>query len=80
MCGVTGTATIYGLMCRYGLTIYGGNATDAYAHSPAPSHTDLAINDAYAKWYFGKYKEHISKRMMLPVNHASQGHPESGKM
>ena len=60
-----------GLCADMGLTItiYGGDATDAYAHSPAPSHTYLAINNTYAEWYFKKYKEPISKRM-LPFNHA----------
>ena len=58
-----------GLCADMGLTIYGSNATDAYAHSPAPSHTYLAIDDAYASWYFKKHGEHISRRMVLPVNH-----------
>ena len=69
-----------GLCADMGLTIYGGNATDAYAHSPAPNDTYLAIDDAYADWYYKKKGEHISKQMVLPVHHALQGHPESGKM
>ena len=69
-----------GLCADMGLTIYGGNATDAYAHSPAPNDNYLAVDDAYADWYYKKKGEHISKRMVLPVRHALQGHPESGKM
>ena len=69
-----------GLCADMGLTIYGGDATDAYAHSPAPTDTYLAVDDAYADWYYKKNGEHISKRMILPVCHALQGHPESGKM
>ena len=80
MCRATSTETFYGLMCRYGLTIYGGDTTDAYAHSPAPNDTYLVVDDAYADWYYKKKGEHISKRMVLPVRHALQGHPESGKM
>ena len=69
-----------GLCADMGLTIYGGNFKDAYTHSPAPSHIYLAINETYANLYFKKHGEQISKRMVLPVNHALQGHPESGKM
>ena len=64
-----------GLCADMGLTIYGGDATDAYAHSPAPNDTYLAINDAYTEWYLNKYKTPISKQMVLPVKHALQGHP-----
>ena len=69
-----------GLFVDMGFIIYGGNARDSYAHSSAPNDTYLAINDAYADWYFKKNGEHISKQMILPVNHALQGHLESGKM
>lgn len=34
-----------------GLTIYGGDNTDTYAHSPAPSYTYLTIDEAYFDWY-----------------------------
>ena len=37
-----------GISADLGLTVYGGDATDAYARSLAPSDTCLAINDAYA--------------------------------
>ena len=37
-------------MCaNSGLTIYGGDATDAYAHSPAPNDTYLIIDHVYAE-------------------------------
>ena len=68
-----------GLCADMGLTIYGSDAIDAYVHSPAPSYTYLAIEDAYVNWYFKKHGEQISKRMVLPVNYALQGHPESEK-
>ena len=39
-------------MCAHSrLTIYGGNATDAYAHLPAPKDTYLSVDDAYVEWY-----------------------------
>ena len=69
-----------GLCADMGLTIYGSDVTDAYAHSPAPNDTYLAVDDAYADWYYKNKGEHISKWMVLPVHHALQGHPESGKM
>ena len=61
------------------LFIYGGDATDAYALSSAPNDTFLSIDDAYANWYEAKFKKNIDRRMVLPVNHALQGHPESEK-
>ena len=68
-----------GMCADLGLVIYGGDATDAYAHSPAPSATFLSIDDAYATWYKNKFNKKIDRRMVLPVYHALQGHPESGK-
>ena len=69
-----------GIAADLGLTVYGGDATDAYAHSPAPSDTYLAIDDAYADWYKDRFGEEIDRRYILPVKHCLQGHPESGKM
>ena len=37
-----------GIAANLGLTVYGGDTTDAYAHSLAPSDTYFAIDDAYA--------------------------------
>ena len=63
-----------------GLTVYGGDATDAYAHSPAPSDTHVAIDNAYADWYKDEFGTEINRRYTLPVKYCLQGHPESGKM
>ena len=63
-----------------GLTIYSSDATEAYVHSPAPNDTYLQVDDAYAEWYSNKFKDKISKQMILPVKPALQGHPESRKM
>ena len=61
-------------MCaQSGLTLYGGDATDAYAHSPAPNNTYLSVDDAYAEWYKDTKGVEISKRQVLPVYHALQG-------
>ena len=69
-----------GIAADLGLTVYGGDATNAYAHSPAPNDTYLAIDDAYAEWYKDTVGKEIDRRYILPVRHCLQGHPESGKM
>lgn len=67
-------------MCaNLGLVIYRVDATDTYEHSPAPNATCLSIDKAYADWYETKFKKGIDQRMVLPVYHAIQGHPDSGK-
>ncbi len=66
---------ILGMCADLGLVIYGGDATDAYAHSPAPNDTYLTIDDAYADWYYNKYKIKFDCGHVLPVRHALQGHP-----
>ena len=39
------------------LKIYGGDAKDAFAHSPAPSvSTFVTIDDQYADWYKFKFR------------------------
>ena len=63
------------------LIVFGGDATDTYAYAPAPNHTFLAIDEAYADWYkLCNDGREISRKFVLPVYHALQGHPESGKM
>ena len=38
-----------GMCAHSGLTIHGGDATDAYRHSPASNNTYLSVDDAYAE-------------------------------
>ena len=70
----------FGIYADIGLTIYNKDATNAYVHSPSPNDTYLQVDDAHAEWYNIKFKEKISKQMVLPVKHALQGHPKSKKM
>ena len=56
-----------GICADLGLVIYGGDATDAYARSPAPNDTYLTIDDAYADWYYNKYKVKLDRQHVLPV-------------
>lgn len=61
--------------------VYGGDAKDAYAHSPPPDRpTFVEIDDAYADWYKFRFGVQIDRSLVLPVQHALQGHPESGKL
>ena len=39
------------ITAEHGLTLFVGNATDMYSHSPAPNEIYLTIDDAYADWY-----------------------------
>ena len=55
-------------MCaNSGLTIYGGDAIDAYVHSHAPNDTYFVVDNAYAEWYKDVKGIEISKRQVLPV-------------
>ncbi len=61
--------------------IYGGDARDAFAHSPAPKiPTFIRIDDAFADWYQAKFGKPIDRRHVLPIQHALQGHPEAARL
>ncbi|KAG7358173.1 reverse transcriptase RNA-dependent DNA polymerase [Nitzschia inconspicua] len=69
------------LAARLGYRTYGGDAQDAFAHSPGPKiPTYVYIDDAYADWYFARLGTHLDRRLVLPVLRALQGHPESGRL
>jgi len=40
----------------------------------------VSIDDAYANWYEHRFKKKLDRSLVLPVLHALQGHPESGKL
>ena len=63
------------------LKIYGSDAKDTYAHSPAPDvPTFVTIDDQYADWYKHTFNKKINRSLVLPVQRALQGHPESGHL
>ena len=63
------------------LKIYGGDAKDAFAHSPAHSvPTFVTIDDQYSDWYKFKFGRQIDHDRVLPVLRALQGHLKSGKL
>ena len=60
--------------------VHGGDAQDACAHSPPPAvPTFVAMDDAHAEWHEACFGIKLDKSMVLPVQHALQGHPESGR-
>ena len=40
----------------------------------------MSIDKAYADWYENKFGKPVDRRLVLPVQHALQGHPESGQL
>jgi hypothetical protein len=70
----------FALSAQEEFQVYGGDAVDAYAHSPPSPHaTYVAVDDAYIEWFHLQFPDKtINRNMVLPVQHALQGHPESG--
>jgi hypothetical protein len=69
------------LSAAFNLSIYGGEAQDAFAHSPAlKMPTFIRIDDAYAEWYKTKFAVTLDRKRVLPVCHALQGHPEAARL
>ena len=61
--------------------VFGGDAKDAYGHSPGPEvPTYITIDEQYYDWYKYEFGEALDRRKVLPVKRALQGHPESGKL
>jgi hypothetical protein len=59
------------LSAAQNLLVYGGDAQDAFAHSPAPKiPTFIRINDAFAEWYKAKFDITLDQKKVLPVLHA----------
>jgi hypothetical protein len=57
------------------------DATNAYTNSPPPNQpTFVVIDDQYADWYLARHGVAVPRDMVLPVQHALQGHPESGAL
>jgi len=64
-----------------GLTIYGGDAKDAFAHSPGPSKpTFMKVDDAFREWYQARTGVLLDKDLVIPVLRALQGHPEAARL
>jgi len=71
----------FALAARENYRVYGGDAQDAYAHSPPPETPSfVSIDDACGDWYEHRFKKKLDHSLVLPVLHALQGHPKSGKL
>jgi len=63
------------------LTIYGGDAKDAFAHSPGPwMPTFMKLDDAFCDWYLERTGAQLDKDLVLPVLRTLQGHPEATRL
>jgi hypothetical protein len=73
---------LYFSLCAFeGFTSLMVDATNAYANSPPPNQPTFVVIDAqYANWYLRRHGRVVPKDMVLPVQHALQGHPESGAL
>ena len=71
----------FALSAHMNYRVYSGDAQDAYAHSPPPEvPTYVSIDDQYADWYEHTKGKKVNRSHVLPVKHALQGHPESGRL
>ena len=71
----------FALTARKNYKVYGGDAQDAHTHSPPPeTPIFVSIDDAYTDWYEHRFKKQLDRSLALPVLHALQGHPKSGKL
>ena len=64
------------LCAHEGFTSLKVDATNAYANSPPPNQpTFVVIDDQYADWFLARHGIALNRDMVLPVQHALQGHP-----
>jgi hypothetical protein len=71
----------FALAAALNYLIFGGDAQDAFAHSPAPKvPTFVQLDDAFMEWYKAQINITLDRRQVLPVLHALQGHPEAARL
>jgi Reverse transcriptase (RNA-dependent DNA polymerase) len=69
------------LAASNGMLVWFLDATNAYANSPGPQTPTYVYIDAnYAAWYAARHGVHLDRSLVLPVQHALQGHPEAGNL
>ena len=69
------------LAAEQNFLLFGGNAKDAFARSPAPEvPTYMMIDNQYYKWYLHRFGTKFDKSRVIPVLCALQRHLESGKL
>jgi hypothetical protein len=61
--------------------LYGGDAQDAFAYSPAPKvPTYVRIDDTFADRYHHHFGKTINCHQVLAILHALQGHPKAARL
>ena len=72
----------FALCANENMSVSFGDSTNAFHNSPPPTHQCyLEIDETYQEWYKNKYGKEIDPRKyVIPLYHAMQGHPESGKL
>jgi hypothetical protein len=66
-----------------GMVIVCGDAKNAFQNSPSPTvQCHMRIDDAHLSWFRKCFPDHPvdSKTMVVPLFHASQGHPKAGTL
>jgi hypothetical protein len=71
----------FALAAADNLIVYGGDARDAFAHSPGPTvPTFLRLDDAFIEWYHARFNVRLPRHQVLPIKRALQGHPEAARL
>ena len=81
MCRTSNQAVVSCTCAQQNLLLFGGDAKDAFAHSPSPKvPTFMMIDNQYVEWYFEQSKIKLDKSRVFPVLRALQGHPKSEQL
>ena len=71
----------FALAAAENLVVIGGDARDAFAHSPGPSTpTFVRVDDAFIEWYRRHTGITLDRSLVIPILRALQGHPEAGRL
>ena len=68
-------------ICPFDLSIYGSDASDAFAHSPGPYVPNfVSIDEQFSDWYRYRFGNNVDSDKVLSVLIPLQGHPESSRL
>ena len=71
----------FALAAARNLVVFGGDARDAYAHSPGSSTpVFLRLDATFRIWYQKKFKVDLKPNDVAPILRALQGHPAAGRL
>ena len=71
----------FALAAADNLIVFGGDARDAFAHSPGPTvPTFLRLDEAFIEWYHTRFGVRLPRHQVLPIKRALQGHPEAARL